>query len=132
MRGSGIALTATPMPGWKFDSWAVGSSEECHNWRATTQSPQCTTTINDALDITAYFVLDNPLYDNKTLNVWISGGPTGGGKVTGGGISCGEYICMKTYDYGTSITLTAEPNQGYKFDGWKDYSDTDRSICSGT
>lgn len=48
---------------------------------------------------------------------------TSGGTVTGGGISCGG-SCSATYNYGTSVTLSATPDTAYDFSGWN-------GACSG-
>ena len=44
---------------------------------------------------------------------------SGGGKVTSNDelIDCGE-VCVASYDEATDITLSAEPEPGYVFDGW--------------
>jgi PKD repeat protein len=59
-----------------------------------------------------------------TLNVTKSG--TGSGTVTSSpsGISCGS-DCSQSYDYGSSVTLTANPASDSTFAGWSD-------ACSGT
>lgn len=57
-----------------------------------------------------------------TLTVVPSG--TGSGTVTAPGISCGT-VCAESYPQGTSVTLTATPNTGSTFVGW-------RGACSGT
>ena len=48
-----------------------------------------------------------------TLTVSISGG----GKVSGGGISCPSK-CVATEALNSAVTLTASPNDGYVFTGW--------------
>ena len=44
---------------------------------------------------------------------------SGGGTVTSNDelIDCGE-VCVASYDGATEITLSAEPEPGYLFDGW--------------
>jgi len=50
---------------------------------------------------------------------------TGSGTVSGSGIDCGS-TCSVSYDYNTSVTLTATPAAGSTFTGWSG------SGCSGT
>ena len=92
--GTTIILTATPNTGYKFVKWSDGNTD-------SNRSIQFTQNIT----YTAYF---EPLsYTISTIS-----NPANGGTVSGGG----------TYNYGTSITLTAVPNPGYKFIQWSDDS----------
>lgn len=90
--GSSITLTATPNPGYIFDHWNDGN----------TQNPR-TVTVTGNATYTAYFT-----QNTYTINVYAS--PTYGGSVTGGG----------TFHYGETTTLTATPASGYEFAGWSD------------
>jgi large repetitive protein len=54
----------------------------------------------------------------------ITTGGTGGGTVTGSGISC-PGTCTATYSQGTSVTLTAAAGSGSTFGGWS-------GACTGT
>jgi uncharacterized repeat protein (TIGR02543 family) len=99
--GTNVTLTATPAPGYQFDSWSGDLSGSTN--------PD-TVTMDSNKSVTAVFV---PVY--RTLNVAIS--PDGGGSVTATGIDCpGD--CTEIYFYGTNVTLTATPAPGYEFDSW--------------
>lgn len=55
-----------------------------------------------------------PSRDNVLVSVGVS--PAGGGSATGSG----------SYPIGTNVTITAQPNSGYRFTGWSD-GNTSRS-----
>jgi len=70
-------------------------------------------------DIT--YIIDAPI---NTYELAISKAGTGGGTVTGTALNCGA-TCAATYNYGTSITLTATPDATSTFTGWS-------GDCTGT
>jgi hypothetical protein len=108
--GSTVTLTAVPETGALFAGWgslcAFGTT--------------CTTVTLPANQggraLTAQFGFP------RVLTVSHIG--TGGGTVSGIGISCGT-DCSETYVGGTSITLTATPGSGSTFAGWS-------GACTGT
>ncbi len=93
--GTVVTLTATPDAGWQFDSWSGDLSG--------TTNP-ITITMDANKGVTATFS-EIPVQYTLTVNT------SGSGSVTldpAGG----------TYDVGTVVTLTAEPDAGWQFDGW--------------
>ena len=88
-------ITATPKPGYAFSSWTYNNG--------TTMSTNATETVTVTQDqwYTANFV-------QVAANVELSANPVAGGTVTGEG----------TYDFGTSVTLTATPTENYRFVQW--------------
>jgi len=92
--GSVITLTAVANPGYTFDHWSDGS----------TQNPR-SVAVNSDLNFTAYF---NRNYYTITVNA----SPSNAGTVSGGG----------AYYYGDHATLTATAFSGYEFVGWSDGS----------
>ncbi|RLC10163.1 MAG: hypothetical protein DRI57_20830, partial [Deltaproteobacteria bacterium] len=66
--------------------------------------------------------------DGQFAPLIISADPAAGGTVTGTGISCpGD--CHETYDSGTEVQLTANPNPDYRFVRWEgDISSTNISV----
>jgi len=98
--GTMVTLTATPDPGSRFDHWEG----------ACTADP-CTVTMDADKAVTAVFIRQ------RTLTVTLAG--TGSGTVTSdpAGIDC-PTTCSAAYDGGTSVTLTATPAPGSRFDGW--------------
>ena len=92
-----ITITATPNNGYKFVNWSDGSTE---NPRSITVTGNATYTANFAVagGATSTYTI-SVLSSNNTM-----------GSVNGGG----------TFDENTTITITATPNQGYKFVSWND------------
>ncbi len=93
--GSSAVISATAENGFKFKSWSDGS----------TQNPR-TITVNGSITLSANFVaVEVPI---ESVNLTVSAGT--GGNVNGGG----------SYPAGTSVTITASPDTGYKFVKWSD------------
>lgn len=95
--GSTITLTATPNNGYIFSRWSDG---------VTNSSRSVNVTGN--MSFTAEFILDSSSVETYTINTSVS--PSGSGTVSGGGI----------YEYGDTVTLTANANSGYVFASWSD------------
>ena len=89
--GASITLKAIPSPGYVFSSWSDG---------VTTDERQVTVT-ND-VTYSAIFTLSTVTITARADSI--------GGSVTGGG----------KYTYGTAVTLTATPKEGYVFTRWND------------
>lgn len=92
--GSVVTLTAVPNPGYTFDRWNDGS----------TQNPR-TVTVNSSMSFTAYFT-------HNYYTITVNANPSNAGTVSGGG----------AYYYGDYATLTATAYSGYEFVGWSDGS----------
>lgn len=91
-----VYLTAHPNPGWVFDHWTGGY----------TDNPLMFTLVSD-VTYTAYFLQEEY---TLTLNAF----PPEGGLVSANPAG--------PYHYGDMVTLTATPNQGYTFVSWNDGS----------
>ena len=91
--GSEVTITATANTGYEFTQWSDGNKD----------NPRTVTVAADAT-YTAEFAL-------QTYVVTATCDPQQG-QVTGGG----------TYPYGSEVTLTAVPNDGYQFKQWSDGS----------
>jgi hypothetical protein len=107
--GTGVTLTATPATGSTFTGWSGACSG----------TGSCVVSMTDHRSVTAYFTI-------QTRNLFVSKSGTGSGTVTSSppGIDCGS-DCSQTYNYGTSVTLFADPLAGSTFAGWS-------GACSGT
>jgi Domain of unknown function (DUF1929)/Divergent InlB B-repeat domain len=112
-----VTLTATPLPGSKFNTWA-GS--------CTTQVPTCTVTMNVARTVTAGFGGSSV----PTYALDISGSGTGSGTVTvqppapQAAVVCSITLgtasptgCDPTFPSGTVVTISAQETVG-TFDQW--------------
>ena len=97
--GASITLTATPDTGYKFKQWSDGNTDS-----------QRTITVSGAASYTAQF---------EKLTYAVTVNTDGNGTVVGGG----------TYEYGSTVSLIATPNVGYKFKQWSDgVTDNPRTI----
>ena len=92
--GTEVTITATPDEGYRFIGWSDGSTEE-----------SITITLNSDTTITANF----QVIISYTLTVTAG---EGGSVSTEGG----------EYEDGTELTLTATPDEGYRFVGWTNHS----------
>ena len=90
--GTSVTLAATPASGYRFDRWSGDVSGNVTS---------VTITMNANKSVTATFI--------RTYTLTTSVSPTEGGSVSPVG---------GTYDEGTSVTLTAIPASGYRFDHW--------------
>ena len=90
--GTEISLVATPADGWRFERWYDIETESPY-------SPVLTVTADENLDFSALFI-------PNTYNLNLVAGPNG--SVSEGG----------TYDFGSEISISANPNDGFKFIGW--------------
>ena len=87
-----VTLTASPAAGYRFDQWSGDASGNATNF---------TITMNAARNVTAAF--------KKIYTLTASVNATGGGSISPVG---------GTYDAGGTLTLTASPAVGYRFDRW--------------
>ncbi len=99
--GSGIynsnasaTVIATPATGYQFINWTQGGS-------VVSTSATYTFTVTANRTLVANFNL-------ISYSISTSANPAEGGTVSGGG----------TYNYGTSVTITASPATGYQFINW--------------
>jgi uncharacterized repeat protein (TIGR02543 family) len=109
---SSVTLTATPSAGATFTGWGGGT--------CTGTTPTCTVSFTANKTVTAAFSGGTSTFP---LTVTV----TGSGRVSGGGISCGNgaSTCGVSLAGGTTLTLTETPASGAKFGGWG-------GACSGT
>lgn len=88
--GSSCTITATPNAHYHFKQWSDGNT-----------SASRTFTVTGNVTLSASFEIDKH-------TVTLTAGPNG--SVSGGG----------TYNYGSSVTISATPDAGYEFDQWSD------------
>jgi hypothetical protein len=101
--GTVVSLAAVPDSVSSFAGWGGACSGS---------SPTCTFTILANTSVQAGFTA----LPTATLTVTRLG--SGGGSVSGGsGIDCGA-TCTRTYQLGTTVTLTAAPDSTSGFFGW--------------
>ena len=90
--GSRVTLTANPSDGWQFTNWSTGSS-----------NPTIIVTMNSNMTIKAIFTKIPVTKYTLTVNI------DGQGTVSPNGGS---------YEAGTSVSLTANPSDGWQFTNW--------------
>jgi hypothetical protein len=98
--GDSVTVTATPAEGYVFSGWREGTE---------IVSTQAIYTFQASADrsLTAVFAAIIPTY---TISVSVGADQEDWGTVTGGG----------QYQEGSSVTVTATPNEGYQFVGWQE------------
>ncbi len=92
--GTEATVVATPADCYDFEGWFVGDT-------LVSDNAEYTFTVTEDVELVAKFTL-------KTFEVTVTAEPEEGGVVDGGG----------TYDCGTEVTVTAEADECYDFDGW--------------
>ncbi|MGB0496459.1 MAG: InlB B-repeat-containing protein, partial [Kangiellaceae bacterium] len=111
-QNSSIVLNATAAIGYSFLQWNGACSG----------SGSCSVAMDSDKTVAAVFVEEEQEPDQFTLSL----SKTGNGSISSnpGGINCGT-SCSADFDSNSSITLSAEPANGYVFDRWT-------GACSGT
>ena len=92
--GTQRTVTATPNIEYNFVNWTNGNA-------VVSTNASYTFTVTEAADLVANFAI-------KTFEITASAEPNTYGNVTGAG----------TFEYGSTVTLTASPNLGYVFFNW--------------
>lgn len=100
--GTIVTVTATPATGSVFAGWSGGCSG----------TSSCLVTVASATSVTATFTLVP-----ETLTVTRRGDGTGTVTSSPAGLDCGT-SCTRSYDYDSSVTLTASPAPGSAFVDW--------------
>ena len=98
--GTSVTLSATPDTGYSFTAWSG----------ACTGNGACPLTIDGDKAVGASFTLNT---HTLTVTAPLHGTITSADTF----ITCGTggSACTRTYDYGTSVTLSATPDTGYGF-----------------
>ncbi|MBA3454067.1 MAG: hypothetical protein H0T42_13315 [Deltaproteobacteria bacterium] len=109
-----VTLTQTVGTGTTFTGW----SGACSGMGST-----CVVTMDQVRFVTATFALQPVM-----LSVTKAGTGSGGVTSVPAGINCGT-TCTNTFDYATSVTLTATPAYGSTFTGWSDACSGSSSTC---
>jgi hypothetical protein len=107
--GAEAVLTATPEQGYVFKGWSGACAGA---------SPSCSLVLNSDKTAIAEFM--------PVLSVAV----TGGGRVTSddGAIDCGA-TCSAGFAGGTSVTLAAVPQTGFRLAGWSGCTGIEDNLC---
>ncbi len=101
--GQAVTLTAVPNEGWRFVNWTENGS-------AVSTDAEYSFTASADRSLTANF---EPI-PTTCYTVSASANPTEGGTVSGAG----------EYEQGATVTLSAVPNEGWRFVNWTENGDT--------
>lgn len=93
-QGQSCTVSATANAGYTFTNWTENGS-------VVSSNANYTFTVSSNRTLVAHFAA-------QTYTISVSGDPSNGGSVSGGG----------SYNYGQSCTLTATPASGYTFVNW--------------
>src|SRR4051794_34529515 len=110
--GTRVSATASPDGAWMFSGWSGSCSG----------SGACQFTVDRDLELDATFALVPAGPNQHVLTVARNG--SGTIRSSPAGIDCGS-SCSAAFDDGTRLTLSATPDQGWRFDGWS-------GVCSGS
>lgn len=109
--GTSATVTATANAGYNFVNWTVGGAQ-------VSTSPSYTFNVTANRSLVANFII----VGGTMRTVTTSSSPTAGGTTSGAG----------AYANGSSVTVVATPNAGYKFSKWKEGGSTVSSSASYT
>ena len=112
-QSTAVTLTAAPATDSTFSGWSGSCSG----------IDPCQVTMDAAKTVTATFDAVPPVQHTLTVS------KSGDGTVTSTppGIDCGD-VCSTAFDDGTNVTLTAQPADGFTFEGWN--GDCTSSPCT--
>jgi cysteine-rich repeat protein len=111
--GTPVALRGVAAIGSRFVRW----TGDCSG----TDAMVCPVTMAVNRNVNAEFVQIFALNVSKVGNGTVTSNPTG--------IACGA-TCSTTYDGGTSVQLTAEPDPGWRFGSWSGCASTSGNDCT--
>lgn len=112
--GTLVTLTATESANSDFTGWTG----------CTSATNECTVTMDAARNVTATFTLES-----RTLNVSTAGAGNGSLSSSPAGIDCGS-DCTHDYPHGTSVTLTATPDDNSGLSSWSGCDSTSGLTCT--
>ena len=111
-----VTLTASPQAPSTFGSWSG-----CNSISGT----RCTVSMTLAKNVTAIFNAPG----QQALTVSKSGSGTGTVSSSPSGINCGS-DCNQSYNYNTTVTLTANPQSPSTFGSWSGCNSTSGTRCT--
>jgi len=109
--GTEVTVTPTANEGWRFERWY----EDC------TGVGTCTVTMDTGRTVKARF--------KRVYTVSVATSPAVGGSISTH-ISPVTTDGMLTFDAGTSVTITATPSSGWRFQGWSGSGCSGRGACT--
>ena len=116
--GSSVTLTATPAQGSLFSGWGGACSG----------SGACVLSIAGPTSVSAAFALADP--ELGTLNVALTGDGDGRVRSEPAGIDLSSGAASAQFERDSSVTLTATPADGSRFEGWSGACSGSGATCS--
>lgn len=125
--GTGVRLVRHPLEGKAVVLWILATGDDIGTTKAYVDSQGLTTVLYDqfgcgrSADSDAWEIVEAL---SPELSVKLDGNASGTVTSTPPGIACGS-DCTESYDLGTGVTLTADPEGSAAFAGWS-------GACTGT